>query len=78
VASLLNGTEIDSALYAGDDRTDLDAFRALGELHESGRLRAIARIAIASDEAPPEVAAGADLVVDGPGGFLEVLEQLAR
>jgi trehalose 6-phosphate phosphatase len=78
VTSLLDGTEIDAALYAGDDRTDLDAFRSLGELHESGRLRAVARIAIASDEAPPQVAAGADLVVDGPEGFLEVLEQLAR
>jgi trehalose-phosphatase len=78
VTSLLDGGEIDAALYAGDDRTDLDAFRALGELHEAGRLAAAARIAIASDEAPPEVAAGADLVVDGPEGFVEVLEELAR
>jgi trehalose 6-phosphate phosphatase len=78
VTSLLDGGEIDAALYAGDDRTDLDAFRALGELRDSGRLAAVARIAVASDEAPPEVAAGADLVVDGPEGFLEVLEQLAR
>lgn len=77
VASLLNVREIDAALYAGDDRTDLDAFRALGELRDSGRLHSAVRIAIASEETPAEVAAGADFVVPGPEGFLGVLEQLA-
>jgi trehalose 6-phosphate phosphatase len=77
VASLLNEREIDAALYAGDDRTDLDAFRALAELRDSGRLQSAVRIAVTSTEAPPEVAGAADLVVPGPEGFLEVLEQLA-
>ena len=76
--SLLGSREIDAALYAGDDRTDVDAFRALGELRDEKHLRAVARIAIASDEAPPQVAAEADLVVDGPDGFAEALSQLAR
>jgi trehalose-phosphatase len=80
LASLLaarNGREIAAALYAGDDRTDLDAFRALREMREAGGLKAAALIAIAADEAPPEVAAGADLVVEGPEGFAALLEQLA-
>ena len=37
VAALLAGTEIDAAVYAGDDRTDLDACRRLRELREEGR-----------------------------------------
>jgi trehalose 6-phosphate phosphatase len=74
---LANGEQIDAALYAGDDRTDLDAFRALAELLEADMLRAAVRVGIASDEAPPEVRAEADLVVPGPEGFLEVLEALA-
>ncbi len=78
VASLLRSRELDAALYAGDDRTDLDAFRALGELRNGGELEAAVRVAIAAEEAPPEVAAGADLVVPGPEGFTEILEQLAR
>lgn len=77
LTSLLAGREIAATLYAGDDRTDLDAFRALERLREAGQLAAVARIAISTDEAPAEVAAGADFVVDGPEGFLAVLEELA-
>ncbi len=77
LASLLGGQEIAAALYAGDDRTDLDAFHALEEMRSSGRLASAALIAIASEEAPPEVAAAADLVVEGPEGFTAVLEALA-
>jgi trehalose-phosphatase len=77
LASLLEGREISTALYAGDDRTDVDAFRMLEEMRSSGRLEAIARVAIASEESPPEVAAAADVIVEGPPGFIAVLEQLA-
>ena len=38
VASLLAGEGLDRAAYAGDDRTDLDAFRRLRELRDEGRL----------------------------------------
>ena len=69
--SLLGNRPIDAALYAGDDLTDIDAFRALGELHDEKHLRAIARIAIASDEAPPEMGAEADLL--STRGFVEAL-----
>ena len=47
VASLLADEGIDRAAYAGDDRTDLDAFRRLRELRDAGRARA-ARSASAS------------------------------
>ncbi len=77
LSSLLEGRGITAALYGGDDRTDLDAFRALTALVESGELEHAVRIAVAAEEAPPEVAAAADLVVPGPEGFAELLGKLA-
>lgn len=76
VAALLASRPVDNALYGGDDRTDVDAFTALRTLREDGKLEATACIAVASDESPPEVAREADLTVDGPEGFVHVLEAL--
>jgi trehalose 6-phosphate phosphatase len=66
------------ACFAGDDRGDLDAFAALARLNAEGRLQHAVRIAVGSAEAPPELLAQADLVVDGPAGLVSVLEALAR
>jgi trehalose 6-phosphate phosphatase len=60
------------ALYAGDDTTDIDAFRGLGD----AGLECAVRIAVASPEAAPALLEAADLVVDGPGGLLAVLRLL--
>jgi trehalose 6-phosphate phosphatase len=68
---------VSAALYGGDDRTDIDAFVALRTLVEDGKLDTDCCVAVSSDEAPPEVRAAADVVVDGPEGFLEVLQRLA-
>ena len=62
------------ALYAGDDATDLDAFRGLRALVDAGDLQAAVCVAVASDEAPEEMAAEADLVIDGTTGIRELLE----
>jgi trehalose 6-phosphate phosphatase len=70
VAHLLERHGLQRALFAGDDTTDLDAFRALDGL-ELG-----VRVAVASAEAPPELREAADLVVDGPVAFLSVLRSL--
>lgn len=78
VAALIPSAPITAALYAGDDRTDVDAFAALRTLHEDGVLEHAVCAAIHSDETPPEVAAAADLTVEGPGGFVEVLTALAE
>jgi len=75
-AALIPARPVDAALYGGDDRTDVDAFTALRTLKEDGKLSAVACIAVTSPESPPEVAAGADLSVDGPEGFVAVLEGL--
>jgi len=60
----------------GDDTTDLDAFRGLRSLVQSGMLATALCVAVSSDEAPPELALEADLTVDGTGGVRELLEAL--
>lgn len=78
VEALLDGAAfVTSALYAGDDRTDLDAFAVLRRLASDGRLRHGICVAVTSPEAPPEVGLAADLAVPGPEAFVAVLEALA-
>jgi trehalose-phosphatase len=64
------------ALFAGDDRTDLDAFEALGELERAGTLTGAVRVAVSSPEQPPGLQRAADLVVSGTEGFLDLLRRL--
>lgn len=78
VASLLVGEELDRATYAGDDRTDLDAFRRLRGLQEEGRLSAAVCVGVLSAEAPAELAEESDVRVDGIDGWLAILEWLAE
>jgi trehalose 6-phosphate phosphatase len=78
VAALLATDGVRAAIYAGDDRTDLDAFRRLRELCEGGDLDVAVCVGVISDEGPPELAEECDLRVDGPAGWLAVLERLAE
>jgi trehalose 6-phosphate phosphatase len=78
VAALLATDGMTSAVYAGDDRTDLDAFRRLRELREGGELESAVCVGILSEEGPPEIAEEADLTVDGPAGWLALLEALTE
>jgi trehalose 6-phosphate phosphatase len=77
VAALLSADGVKAATYAGDDRTDLDAFRRLRSLREAGEIETAVCVGVISPEAPPELAEEADVEVDGPGGWLEILESLA-
>lgn len=76
VASLLRDQPVSSAVYVGDDATDLDAFRALRALEQAGTLTTVVCAAVRSDEAPAAVALEADLVVEGTGGVRGLLEAL--
>src|SRR5207248_8338532 len=38
ISSFLEQSEVDVAMYVGDDATDLDAFRALAQLAEEGKI----------------------------------------
>lgn len=74
---LLDGRDLAAALYVGDDMTDLDAFAGLRGLVEEGRLGAAICVGVRSDETPAELETGADLLVDGPPGVVELLRALA-
>jgi trehalose 6-phosphate phosphatase len=78
VAALLATDGVDAATYAGDDRTDLDAFRRLRELQENGELEVAVCVGILSEEGPSEIATEADLTVDGPPGWLALLAALVK
>lgn len=72
VRALLEEHSLDRALYAGDDTTDVDAFRGLDE----AALDVAVKVAVGSREMNPALLTAADFVVDGPGGLLELLRQL--
>jgi trehalose 6-phosphate phosphatase len=76
IVSLLRDTDLTAAVYVGDDATDLDAFRGLGELVEMGRLGTALRVGVRSDEGPPALAEEADAMVDGTDGVRALLRAL--
>jgi trehalose-phosphatase len=76
LAELLDELRMAHALYGGDDRTDIDAFRRLRELKAAGELDSAVCVGITSDEGPSELAEEADVLVEGPVGFLDVLRSL--
>jgi trehalose 6-phosphate phosphatase len=72
VRRLLDGRPVRRALYAGDDTTDLDAFRGL----EEADLDVALKVSVGSPEMNPALLTRADIVVDGPGELLSLLRTL--
>ena len=77
VGALLAEDGVSAAIYGGDDRTDVDAFRRLQDLRDQGRLETAVCVGVTSPEAPAELTELADFTVDGPAGWLGVLRALA-
>ena len=75
VATALDERPLARALYAGDDTTDLDAFRKLRALEAERRIESLC-VGVRSSEGPPEITREADIVVEGPEGVAELLEAL--
>jgi trehalose 6-phosphate phosphatase len=65
-----------AVLFAGDDVVDLPAFAALPAMRSTG-IPAVG-VFVANPEAPPDVAAAADLVVTDPPAMVDLLHTLAR
>jgi trehalose 6-phosphate phosphatase len=70
VRALLDERQLLRAMYAGDDSTDLDAFRGLHGLDLA------VRVAVVSDEGPNELGEAADIVVGGPDALAGLLRGL--
>ena len=70
VRTLLAERGLRRALYAGDDSTDLEAFRGLDGLELA------VRVAVVSTEGPSELGRAADLVLGGTDALVALLRQL--
>jgi trehalose 6-phosphate phosphatase len=78
VRELVGLAGVRTALFAGDDTTDLDGFTALDELVAEGALDTAVRVGVRSEEGPPAIVERADVVVDGVTGFRRMLDVLAQ
>ena len=76
IRRLLRDADLRAAVYAGDDRTDIDAFDGLRTLVEQGRLGTAVCVGVRSDETPRELEEAADTLVDGTAGVRQLLEAL--
>lgn len=63
-----------TVLYAGDDLADVDAFAAVRRLAERG-IGGVT-VAVRSSEAPVELIAAADVLVDDPAGLVRLFRSL--
>jgi trehalose 6-phosphate phosphatase len=70
VRTLLAERGLGRALYAGDDATDLEAFRGLDDLELA------VRVAVVSPEGPRELRRAADVIVDGTAALVDLLRHL--
>jgi trehalose 6-phosphate phosphatase len=70
VRALLGGAGLERALVAGDDTTDLDAFRAVEDLEHK------VRVAVIAPESPTMLAEYAELVLGSTAEFLELMRRL--
>jgi trehalose 6-phosphate phosphatase len=76
VRTLLGDQHYASVLYAGDDVTDLDAFRALRELRTEGQITHTVCVGVHSEDGPQAIVDEADLTVAGTEGVRGVLSAL--
>ena len=78
VARLLNEVRPAGVIVLGDDRSDAEAFAKVAAARDEGRVTGALAVAVhAADEAPPEVAAAADLVLASPREASRLLAILA-
>lgn len=65
---------LEAVCFLGDDASDVAGFEALDRLETAGAVAV--RVAVASAEAPPQLLARADVVVDGPEAAVALLRTL--
>lgn len=77
VRQLVEQFGLRSAVFIGDDHTDVDAFRMLHGLAASGEIGQALTIGVAGAETPPEVCASADVLLTGTAAVASFLTALA-
>lgn len=76
VAELVRERGLRGVVYLGDDRTDLDAFRALRQLRSAGQCATLS-IGVLSQEAPAEMTTLADAMLPDVDAVVQLLGALA-
>jgi trehalose 6-phosphate phosphatase len=76
IVELVRRHSLNGVVYFGDDITDVDAFVAMHELHDSGAVSALA-VAVLSAETHPLVSSMADVTVPGVDACIELLTSVA-
>lgn len=76
LSEIIDKYELESAIFIGDDVTDVDGFRALNELRNAGKHTL--SIGVVTIDAHPDVAAYADIVVGSVHEIVEVLSEVGE
>ena len=74
VERIVGEENLEAVLYAGDDLADLEAFAVLDRLRARGLLTV--KVAVRADGTPEALLEGADRIVDGSLGLVELLREL--
>jgi trehalose 6-phosphate phosphatase len=67
--------ELQAACFVGDDKGDLPAFEALDRLAKEKGMATL-KVAVKSEESPPELLEACDVEVDGPDGVVQLFRRL--
>ena len=74
--ALAERLSLSGVVCLGDDITDIDMFEAARRLRGGGLT--VATVAVASEEAAPDVAEAADYTVEGVAGVSRLLREMVR
>ncbi len=76
IGELVETYSLQSAVYIGDDITDIDGFRTLHELRASGK-QTLA-VGVVTADAHPDIAANSDVMVNSVDEIVSVLGQVGK
>lgn len=76
LSEIIQKYHLESAVFLGDDVTDVDGFRALHELRNAGKHTL--SVGVVTPDSHPDVAAYADVVVASVHEAVDVLSRVAR
>lgn len=76
LAELIRKNDLQSAVFIGDDVTDVDGFRALHELRAQG-MRTLS-VGVVTADAHPDIAAHSDVTVESVKEIVDVLTKVGR
>jgi len=75
VSYLAKNWHLSSAIYLGDDLTDVDAFKTIASMTKTGQLKGVS-VGVLSDETPNQVVDSADIIVEETLGVTDLLMYL--